>query len=93
MNSEKHYWAISKQQQRKQNRKNLDYLGILRKPRWRQVLKAEGLKDNPFANYYYHVGLNVAMLKTAKSIKKIGVSKGELKSLADVYDFNFKDGN
>ena len=93
MNSEKHYWAISKQQQRKQNRKNLDYLGILRKPRWRQVLKAEGLKDNPFANYYYRVGLNVAMLKIAKSIKKIGVSKGELKSLADVYDFNFKDGN
>lgn len=93
MNSEKHYWAISKQQQRKQNRKNLDYLGILRKPRWRQVLKAEGLKYNPFANYYYHVGLNVAMLKIAKSIKKIGVSKGELKSLADVYDFNFKDGN
>ena len=93
MNSEKHYWAISKQRQRKLNRKNMDYLDILRKPRWRQVLKAEGLKDNPFANYYYHVGLNVAMLKIAKSIKKIGVSKSELKSLADVYDFNFKDGN
>lgn len=93
MNREKHYWAVRKQQKKKINRKNMYYSGILRKPRWRQVLKAEGLKDNPFANYYYHVGLNVAMLRIAKSIKKIGVSKGELKSLADVYDFNFKDGN
>lgn len=85
MNSEKHYWAISKQRQRKQNRKNLDYLGILRKPRWRQVLKAEGLKDNPFANYYYGIAMRASVLRTARIFKKIGLKGNEMKVFGKKY--------
>lgn len=85
MNSEKHYWAISKQQQRKQNRKNLDYLGILRKPRWRQVLKAEGLKDNPFSNYYYGIAMRAGILRTARIFKKIGLKSNEMKIFGKKY--------
>ena len=85
MNSEKHYWAISKQQQRKQNRKNLDYLGILRKPRWRQVLKAEGLKDNPFSNYYYGIAMRAGILRTARIFKKIGLKSNEMKIFSKKY--------
>ena len=85
MNSEKHYWAISKQQQRKQNRKNLDYLGILRKPRWRQILKAKGLKDNPFANYYYGIAIRAGILRTARIFKKIGLKSNEMKIFGKKY--------
>lgn len=85
MNSEKHYWAISKQQQRKQNRKNLDYLGILRKPRWRQILKAEGLKDDPFSNYYYGIATRAGILRTARIFKKIGLKGNEMKVFGKKY--------
>lgn len=79
MNREKHYWAVRKQQKKKINRKNMYYSGILRKPRWRQILKAEGLKDNPFAEYYHQVNLNANMLRLARSFKRIGLNKVNLK--------------
>lgn len=78
--NEKHRWAVIKQQKKKINRKNMYYSGILRKPRWRQILKAEGLKDNPFAEYYHQVNLNANMLRLARSFKRIGLNKVNLKS-------------
>ena len=65
--NKKHRWAVIKQQKKKINRKNMYYSGVLRKPRWRQILKAEGLKDNPFAEYYHQVNLNANMLRLARS--------------------------
>lgn len=79
MNREKHYWAVRKQQRARINRKNMNYLGVLRKPRWRQILKVEGLKDNPFAEYYHQVNLNANMLRLARSFKQIGLNKVNLK--------------
>ena len=79
MNREKHYWAVRKQQRARINRKNMNYLGVLRKPRWRQILKVEELKDNPFAEYYHQVNLNANMLRLARSFKQIGLNKVNLK--------------
>ena len=80
MNREKHYWAVRKQQRAKINRKNMNYLGVLRKPRWRQILKAKGLKDNPFANYYYGIAMRAGVLRTARIFKKIGSRGPNFKS-------------
>lgn len=68
--NEKHRWAVIKQQRKKINRKNMYYSGILRKPRWRQRLKAEGLKDNPFSNYYYGIAMRAGILRTARILRK-----------------------
>ena len=85
MNREKHYWAVRKQQKARINRKNMNYLGVLRKPRWRQILKAEGLKDNPFSNYYYGIAMRAGILRTARAFKKIGLKGNEMKVFGKKY--------
>lgn len=83
--NEKHRWAVIKQQKKKINRKNMYYSGILRKPRWRQILKAKGLKDNPFANYYYVIDMRAGILRTARVFKKIGLKGNEMKVFGKKY--------
>ena len=83
--NKKHRWAVIKQQKKKINRKNMYYSGVLRKPRWRQVLKAEGLKDNPFANYYYGIAMRAGVLRTTRILKKIGLKGNEMKVFGKKY--------
>lgn len=52
---EKHRWAVIKGKQDKTNRKRLYSYKVKRGNRWRQRMKAAGLKDNPFSNYYYEI--------------------------------------
>ena len=83
--NKKHRWAVIKQQKKKINRKNMYYSGVLRKPRWRQILKAEGLKDNPFSNYYYGIAMRAGILRTARAFKKIGLKGNEMKVFGKKY--------
>lgn len=75
---ENHHNAVLKGYQRKLNKQNIQLTGYKRVPRWRQILKAQGLHDNPYANYYYRISLEANTIRMSKSFRSIGIHISEV---------------